>query len=143
MPIAAEFPARIGLWCGVVPSPAGGFPPAATELSTKGVMNNRTNVKEIMPAELASELRALVAEAEKILSDEGASPTHPAVAALRERFEAAQEQMGALYTDAKAKVVTGAKAADRTIRDHPYQSLAVALGAGVLLGVLIGRRNGS
>jgi hypothetical protein len=106
-------------------------------------MNNRTNVKEIMPAELASELRALVAEAEKILSDEGASPMQSGVGALRERFEAAQEQMGALYTDAKAKVVTGAKAADRTIRDHPYQSLAVALGAGVLLGVLIGRRNGS
>lgn len=106
-------------------------------------MNDRTNVKDLTATELATELRALIAEAEKILGDEGAAPSHNAVAALRDRFEAAQEQLGDLYTEAKEKVVVGAKAADRTIRDHPYQSLAVALGAGVLLGVLIGRRSGS
>lgn len=106
-------------------------------------MNSRTNVKDLTPGELASELRALVAEAEKILGDERANPSHTAVAALRERFEAAQEQLGNLYTEAKEKVVTGAKHADQTIREHPYQSLAIALGAGVLLGVLIGRRSGS
>ena len=103
-------------------------------------MNERTNVKELTPGELASELRALVSEAEKILGDEAATPSHAAVAALQERFEAAQEQLRELYANAKEKVVTGAKQADQTIREHPYQSLAIALGVGVLLGVLIGRR---
>jgi ElaB/YqjD/DUF883 family membrane-anchored ribosome-binding protein len=36
--------------------------------------------------------------------------------------------------------VAGAKATDRAIREHPYQSLGVAFGAGVLIGVLIARR---
>ena len=38
------------------------------------------------------------------------------------------------------KVVAGARATDETIRAHPYESLAIALGVGVLLGALI-RRN--
>jgi ElaB/YqjD/DUF883 family membrane-anchored ribosome-binding protein len=105
-------------------------------------MNDRTNVKELTPAELASELRALVAEAERILGDEASGPSHTAVAALRERFEAAQEQLREYYHEARQKVISGAKQADHAIREHPYQSLAVALGVGVLLGVLIGRRSG-
>lgn len=106
----------------------------------KGIMNDRPNVKDLTPGELASELRALVAEAEKILGDEASTPSHTSVAALRERFEAAQEQLRDLYANAKEKVVTSAKYADDSIREHPYQALAIALGAGVLLGVLIGRR---
>jgi len=106
----------------------------------KGTMNERTNTKDLMPSELASELRALVAEAEKILRDERSATSHNAVAALRDRFEAAQEQLGNLYTETRQKVTAGAKYADHTIREHPYQALAVAVGAGVLLGWVIGRR---
>jgi ElaB/YqjD/DUF883 family membrane-anchored ribosome-binding protein len=36
--------------------------------------------------------------------------------------------------------VAGAKATDRAIREHPYESLGVAFGLGVLIGVLIARR---
>lgn len=103
-------------------------------------MNERTNTKDLMPAELASELRALVSEAEKILRDERSATSHTAVAALRERFEAAQEQLGKLYTETRQRVAAGAKYADQTIREHPYQSLAIAVGAGVVLGWLLGRR---
>jgi ElaB/YqjD/DUF883 family membrane-anchored ribosome-binding protein len=106
-------------------------------------MNEHTNVKEMTPAELESELRVLVAEAERILGDKASGSSHTAVAALRERFEAAQEQLREYYQEARQKVIRGAKQADQTIREHPYQSLAVALGIGVLLGVLIGRRNGN
>src|ERR1700704_3341790 len=38
------------------------------------------------------------------------------------------------------KAVTSAKATDRVIRDHPYESLGIAFGIGVLLGVLINRK---
>lgn len=109
----------------------------------KGNMNERTNTKDLMPAELASELRALVSEAEKILRDERSATSHTAVAALRERFEAAQEQLGNLYSETRQKVAAGAKYADHTIREHPYQALAVAVGAGVLLGWVLGRRPNS
>ncbi|MBL9200173.1 MAG: DUF883 family protein, partial [Opitutaceae bacterium] len=34
-----------------------------------------------------------------------------------------------------------AKCTDSAIREHPYQALAIALGAGLLVGVLLGRRS--
>ena len=57
--------------------------------------------------------------------------------------EAAGRMKQALDT-AKVRVqegtVAGAKATDRAIREHPYESLGVAFGLGVLIGVLIARR---
>jgi ElaB/YqjD/DUF883 family membrane-anchored ribosome-binding protein len=40
----------------------------------------------------------------------------------------------------EAKAIAGAKAADHAIREHPYESLGLALGMGLLVGVLVGRR---
>jgi ElaB/YqjD/DUF883 family membrane-anchored ribosome-binding protein len=37
-------------------------------------------------------------------------------------------------------VVAGARCTDATIREHPYQSLALALGVGVIAGALLSRR---
>lgn len=38
------------------------------------------------------------------------------------------------------QAVVSAKATDRAIRDNPYQSVGIALGAGFLLGLLMKRR---
>ena len=38
------------------------------------------------------------------------------------------------------KAVEGAKATDKAIRTHPYESLGVAFGVGLLVGVLVARR---
>jgi|SRR5947209_152427 len=38
------------------------------------------------------------------------------------------------------KAVTSVKATDRVIRDHPYESLGIAFGVGILIGVLINRK---
>lgn len=38
------------------------------------------------------------------------------------------------------RALDSAKAADRTIRDHPYQSIGVAMGVGLLIGVLVTRK---
>lgn len=89
--------------------------------------------------EVLDELRSLVSEAEKILAQtpQGACNCDTP---LRERLEAAQERLSAVYRGTKQKVVAGAKYADETVRENPYQSMAVALGIGVLVGVLVGRR---
>jgi len=34
----------------------------------------------------------------------------------------------------------GVKATDRLVREHPYQSLGIAFGVGLLIGVLVNRR---
>jgi ElaB/YqjD/DUF883 family membrane-anchored ribosome-binding protein len=93
------------------------------------------------PKELLDELKALVAEAETMASDSLSENTAEALANLRERYNAAQERFVEFYDGAKRKVVAGVKYTDATIRENPYQSLAIALGVGVLLGVLLGRRS--
>jgi len=64
-----------------------------------------------------------------------------------EMAEAGREtvrRFGATWENAKnniqEKAVTSAKATDRVIRDHPYESIGIAFGVGVLIGVLINRR---
>lgn len=85
-------------------------------------------------------LRSLIAEAEKILNEGAAEPAGEALADLKSRLEDARQRAENLYEDARRKVVAGARQADETIRAHPYESLAIALGVGVLLGALL-RRN--
>src|SRR5262249_21958104 len=38
------------------------------------------------------------------------------------------------------KTVAAAKATDRTIREHPYESIGIAFGMGLLIGVLVSRK---
>jgi ElaB/YqjD/DUF883 family membrane-anchored ribosome-binding protein len=38
------------------------------------------------------------------------------------------------------RAMEGARATDRVIREHPYQSIGVAFGIGLLIGVLVTRR---
>lgn len=93
------------------------------------------------PKELLSELKTLVVEAETMMADSLTEHSAEALGNLRERFGAAQERFADLYDGAKKKVVAGAKYTDTSIRENPYQSLAIALGVGVLVGVLVGRRS--
>lgn len=95
------------------------------------------------PKELLSELQTLVAEAEAMMADSVTETSAAALGNLRERFGAAQERFSDLYDTAKKKVAAGAKYTDTAIRENPYQSMAIALGVGVLVGVLVGRRNNS
>lgn len=104
-------------------------------------MSTRNPAQENTPEELVAELRGLVAEAERMLV-ESEQATPATVSALCERFEAARDRMLALYATTKGKVVEGAKTTDATIRSHPYQTLAIALGIGVLLGAVVSRRRG-
>jgi ElaB/YqjD/DUF883 family membrane-anchored ribosome-binding protein len=86
------------------------------------------------PKELLGELQALVAEAETMMADSLSEHTSEALGNLRERFGAAQERFAEMYDRTKKKVVAGAKYTDSTIRENPYQSIAIALGVGVLVG---------
>jgi ElaB/YqjD/DUF883 family membrane-anchored ribosome-binding protein len=104
-------------------------------------MKNRNLSETQTPEALLTELRSLVAEAEKMLSGAPDANGEEAVTTLRDRFEAAQERFADLYASARKNVTAGAKYADDTIRANPYQSLAIALGAGLLVGVLLGRRS--
>ena len=93
------------------------------------------------PKELFTEMQALVAEAQTMMGDAVSEHTADAVGALRERFHDAQERFADVYAGARKKVIAGAKYTDTTIRENPYQAIAIAAGVGLLVGVLLGRRS--
>ncbi len=104
-------------------------------------MKNKNDSSTQTPSDLLQDLRTLVADAEKMAGESLSEHSADAMSALRERFDAAQERLGEFYTVARKKVVAGAKCTDEAIRANPYQALAIALGAGLLVGVLLGRRS--
>ena len=105
-------------------------------------MKNRTNASDPQtPEALLNDLRALVIEAEKMMGAAVSEHTDDAMDALRTRYAAAQERVGEIYESAKKNVTAGAKYTDETIRANPYQSIAIAAGVGLLVGVLVGRRS--
>jgi ElaB/YqjD/DUF883 family membrane-anchored ribosome-binding protein len=98
--------------------------------------NNKQSAQS--PQDMLDELRSLVSDAEKMVGDT-IENSEDAVSALRQRYEAAQERLADVYEGARRKVTAGAKYTDETIRENPYQSIAVAAGIGLLAGLLLGR----
>jgi ElaB/YqjD/DUF883 family membrane-anchored ribosome-binding protein len=103
-------------------------------------MKNKIESTAHTPQDLLDELKTLVSEAEKMIGDSLTEHSEDAINALRARFDATQERLGELCVTARKKVVAGARYTDETIRANPYQSLAIAAGVGLLVGVLLGRR---
>ena len=103
-------------------------------------MKNNQDVART-PGELLEDLKALIADTKTLVAESVSERSGEALAALSERLGAAQERVTELYDDAKKKVVAGAKSTDATIREYPYQALAVALGVGVIVGALLSRRS--
>ncbi|HTL68556.1 MAG TPA: hypothetical protein VL200_12910 [Lacunisphaera sp.] len=102
-------------------------------------MKNRNSAEIQTPEAILHDLRTLVTEAEKLMGSAVSENAEGTMDALRSRYDAAQERISELYASARKNVTAGAKYTDEAIRANPYQSLAIALGAGLLVGVLIGR----
>ncbi|MBN9693838.1 MAG: DUF883 family protein [Verrucomicrobia bacterium] len=59
---------------------------------------------------------------------------------LTEALESAKECAVDTYHRVEEQAVAKARQADQVIRRHPYESIAVAVGVGTLLGLLLARR---
>ncbi len=93
------------------------------------------------PEQLIEHISRLMAEAEAMITGPVTEQAGGRLAEIRERLETARDRLTEAYGQARKKVVAGAKYTDEAIRTHPYQSLAIALGIGVLIGALIRRNN--
>jgi ElaB/YqjD/DUF883 family membrane-anchored ribosome-binding protein len=62
---------------------------------------------------------------------------------LRARLQNVVDKAKDVCERLQDQTTAAAKATDRTIRDHPYQSIGIAFGLGILIGVLAmrGRRD--
>jgi ElaB/YqjD/DUF883 family membrane-anchored ribosome-binding protein len=91
--------------------------------------------------QLADKLHSVTEHAENFVRETGSGLSDKAREA-RARLTASLASARAGLTKLNEKAVAGAKATDRVIRDNPYQSIGVAFGIGILIGVLVSRRNG-
>jgi len=60
--------------------------------------------------------------------------------AARERLAGALDSAKDTYAQVQKKAIQGAKAADKVVRSHPYQTIGIAFGVGALAGFLWSRR---
>jgi ElaB/YqjD/DUF883 family membrane-anchored ribosome-binding protein len=88
---------------------------------------------------LVTDLKILSHDAEAMLAAT-AGQAGEKVTELRSRLNASLESAKATYRRLEEKTIAGAKAADKTIREHPYETAGVAFGIGLLIGVLVSRR---
>lgn len=78
----------------------------------------------------------------RVLLNATSDAAEETVVAARNRLAAVVDSGRESYDQLRQKAVEGARAADHAMRDHPYQSVGMAFGLGVCLGVLMasGRR---
>lgn len=100
--------------------------------------NDRSDTLADTPERLLETLRQLVAETEQLVAG---AVEHDAekMDDIRARIDRANESLQEFYRTSRQKFIAGARRADETIRSHPYESLALSLGFGVLLGALLRR----
>ena len=82
---------------------------------------------------VASDAEALIKATAGDMSDKAKE----ARARLSQAVASAKETALALQSKAAEK----AKVADQVVRDHPYETVGVAFGVGLLFGLLFGRRD--
>jgi ElaB/YqjD/DUF883 family membrane-anchored ribosome-binding protein len=97
-------------------------------------MTNEANVQKLM-----KDLKVLSRDAEAILHAT-AGQAGDKLGDLRDRLSGAVESAKNTCRRIEEKAIAGARAADETIREHPYESIGIAFGVGLLIGVLVSRR---
>lgn len=95
-------------------------------------MNKQTQAISDDLSTLADDARSFLAATADVTGEK--------VGESRKRLAAALERGKQIYGRARDKVVDGAKAADETVREHPYQAIAIGVGIGTIFGFLIAQQ---
>ena len=97
------------------------------------------HANEVSTEKLVSDLKTVARDTEELLKASAGEVSDKAREA-RARLAAAVERAKESCERLQEKAVAGAKATDKAIREHPYQSIGVAFGIGLLIGVLVTRK---
>jgi ElaB/YqjD/DUF883 family membrane-anchored ribosome-binding protein len=92
---------------------------------------------------LADDFRTVVSDAEQLLR-QAVGQAGEGYADARQRLEAslatAREELSALEQSVSDSARRAGRATEGYVRNHPWESIAVGAGIGVLVGLLIGRK---
>jgi len=89
--------------------------------------------------ELVRDFKRVVRDSEDLLQD-SAEVVGEKAYEFRERLARTLESAKVTCRKLEEKAKQGAKATDKVIRNHPYQSIGIAVGLGVLIGALVVRK---
>jgi ElaB/YqjD/DUF883 family membrane-anchored ribosome-binding protein len=95
-------------------------------------MNKETHATHNDIGSLAEDARALMAATADVAGEK--------VGAARNRLASALERAKEIAGNVRDKAVAGAKVTDQTIRENPYQAIAIGVGVGALIGFMLARR---
>ena len=95
-------------------------------------MNKQTSTTYKDIDSFAEDAQALLVATEHVAEEK--------VIQARQRLSAALEKGKKAWGQVQRKAGEGAKVADETIREHPYETVGLAFGIGALLGFLVARR---
>jgi ElaB/YqjD/DUF883 family membrane-anchored ribosome-binding protein len=84
---------------------------------------------------MAANLKEEVHEAEEFLRN-----ASPDLGEVRQRLQAALDAAKSAVYEVEDKAVAYAQSTKRTMSEHVLESVGVALGVGLLLGIVLGRR---
>lgn len=88
---------------------------------------------------LAGDLKLVMRDAEDLLKAT-AGEAGEKVKEVRGRLASAIESARETCAKLQDKTLEAAKATDHMVREHPYESIGIAFGVGLLVGVLVSRR---
>jgi ElaB/YqjD/DUF883 family membrane-anchored ribosome-binding protein len=97
------------------------------------------NASGITREKIKDDLKTLVHDTESLIKATAGDMSDKAKEA-RTRLQAALAKARETCQSLEEKTVAAAKATDRTIRAHPYESIGIAFGLGLLIGVLVARK---
>ena len=93
--------------------------------------------------DLIANISKLMADAEEMLNESTSHHAEEKVALLRSHSNGDDAGFMDKYVSAKTKISAVLMRTDETIRACPYESLAIALGVGVVVGAALFRRRES
>ncbi|HEY9192082.1 MAG TPA: DUF883 family protein [Methyloversatilis sp.] len=106
-------------------------------------MTDMTDQSTVTKEKLVADLKLVIADADELLRAT-ASQAGEKVGELRLRMQenltSARHKLADAEAALKEKSREVARATDDYVHDHPWKSIGVAAGVGLLVGLLIGRR---
>jgi ElaB/YqjD/DUF883 family membrane-anchored ribosome-binding protein len=94
-----------------------------------------------MKQKLLADFNAVVTEAEqlvKFVTDEGGDKANALRTKVEKNLNAAKERLRSLEDAAMEKTKATARATDEYVHENPWQTVGIAAGLSVVLGVVIG-----
>ena len=95
-------------------------------------MSKETKTHTHDMGQLAEDAQALMAATADVAGEK--------VGEARKRLASALETAKEIASSVRDRAVAGAKAADETVRENPYQAIAIGVGVGMVAGYLLARR---